>query len=80
MTITLKKPAVKFLRRLPEADKRRIMKAIDQLPDAGDIQPLETRPGVFRLRVGDFRVLFTVTDERVTVLTIGNRGEIYKGL
>lgn len=80
MTITLKKPAVKFLRRLPEADKRRLLEAIGQLPHTGDIQPLQRKRGVFRLRVGDFRVLFTVTGERVAVLNVGNRGEIYKGL
>jgi mRNA interferase RelE/StbE len=31
-----------------------------------------------RLRVGDFRVIFTETNNMITVLDIGPRGEIYE--
>jgi mRNA interferase RelE/StbE len=31
-----------------------------------------------RLRVGDFRVLFTETETTITILDLGPRGEIYQ--
>lgn len=33
--------------------------------------------GILRLRVGDFRVLFSETAETITILDIGPRGRIY---
>lgn len=32
----------------------------------------------FRLRVGDFRVIFSETAETITILDIGPRGDIYE--
>lgn len=34
------KPAVKFLKRQPKETQKRIISAIHNLPDAGDIKPL----------------------------------------
>jgi len=35
--------------------------------------------GVFRLRVGDYRVVYRIEDDEVLVLKIGYRGDVYKG-
>lgn len=78
--ILLDKPAMKFLQKQPPAQRARLLRAIGQLPEVGDIKPLAGRENVYRLRVGDYRALYTVEEEQliVRVLAIGNRGDVYK--
>lgn len=46
----------------------------------GDVVPLKgaRNPTVFRLRVGDWRVLFTRDSETMTVVRILHRGKAYR--
>lgn len=78
--IVLKKPAKKFIDRLPLNEKRRIVAAIERLPNGEDIKRLKGYDGLFRLRVGDYRILYTVDHGKLTVYVVdaGNRGETYK--
>ncbi len=78
--IIIEKPAMKFLQKQPEAQRNRLLKAMYALPDAGDIKPLRGRDGLFRLRVGDYRVLYSLESGILTVyvLDVGTRGDIYK--
>ena len=57
-----------------------MLKAIYKLPSEGDIKPMTGYESLYRLRVGTYRVLFTVENDILTVrvLQIGNRGDIYK--
>ena len=69
--------AEKYLDSQTEATKRRIMDAVDGLPD-GDVRKLTGREG-YRLVVGGFRVVFERTDkEAIKVTAIGPRGDVYK--
>ncbi len=45
-----------------------------------DIKPLQGHPGHWRLRVGDYRVVYTIEDGQlvVWVVAVGNRREIYR--
>ena len=78
--IQLERKALKFIKRQPPEQRKRILSAIYRLPDEGDRRPLEGRAGYFRLRVGNYRVIYTVENERflVHVVDAGNRGQIYK--
>ena len=78
--IVLKKPAKKCIDRLPLNEKRRIVAAIEKLPNGEDIKRLKGYDGLFRLRVGDYRILYTVDHGKLIVCVVdaGNRGEIYK--
>lgn len=78
--IIFDKPAVKFIRRQTPEQQRRLLEAIHKLPTEGDRKPMKGRPGEYRLRVGNYRVLYTVEDAVliVRVLDAGNRGDIYK--
>lgn len=78
-TIILKKPAKKFIDRLPKKEKHRVVEAIEQLPRGQDIKRLKGRHDVFRLRVGDYRILYTVNHGEliVYVIGVGNRGQVY---
>lgn len=77
--IVVKKRAKKFIDRLPMIEKRRIVSAIQQLPSGNDIKQLKGYDGLFRLRVGSYRVIYTVDNGKLVVYVIdaGNRGEIY---
>lgn len=77
--IIIKKQAKKFIEKLSKSDKQRIVKAIEKLPDGDDIKKLKGHTDIYRLRVGDFRILYTVNDNELIVVVIdaGNRGQIY---
>lgn len=77
--IIVKKRAKKFIDKLPLNDKRRIVLAIEQLPNNGDIKSLKGQNNLFRLRVNDYRIIYTVDNGELIVYVIdaGNRGQIY---
>ena len=60
-------------------DETRVLKAIAKLPDEGDRKQMKGHPGFFRLRVGDYRIIYTVDNGQliVRVVDAGNRGQIY---
>lgn len=78
--IVIERKALKFINRQPADQKRRILSAIYKLPDQGDRKQLAGEEGAFRLRVGDYRVIYTVDNGRliVNVVAVGPRGQIYK--
>ena len=78
--IIIKKPAKKFIDRLPMNEKRRIVEAIERLPDGEDIKRLKGHADLLRLRVGEYRIIYTVDNGELVVCIIdaGNRGEIYR--
>lgn len=79
--IIIKKKAKKFIDKLPKNERVRIAAAIEQLPNGEDIKKLkgEKNAGLLRLRVGDYRIIYSVDHGILTVFVIdaGNRGEIY---
>jgi mRNA interferase RelE/StbE len=50
--------------------------ADDPTAQANNVKKLKGRPD-FRLRVGDYRVVFSETEDTITVHDIGPRGGIY---
>ncbi len=80
MEIRYSKAAVKAINGMDKATKQRIKAGIEKLPK-GDIRPLQGSNGSYRLRVGDWRILFSYP-ERDTILIekIGPRGGVYKGV
>lgn len=77
--IIIKKPAKKFIDKLPKNEKLRIINAIEKLPEGEDIKKLKGHDNIYRLRVGDYRILYTVDNGEFVVIVInaGNRGQIY---
>ncbi len=64
-------PARRALKRLPVADKRHILAALDAMEDdpfSGDIVRLKAQPGAWGRRVGNWRILFDVDLEQRRVL------------
>jgi len=78
--IVIEKPALKFLQKQPLPQRERLLKAIYGLPDVGDIKPMAGHENLYRMRVGTYRVLYSIEHDVliVRVLNAGNRGDIYK--
>lgn len=79
--IVIEKPAEKFIMRLAQPEKERVLKAICDLPHRGDIKRLQGKKyrDMYRLRVGPYRIIYTVDNGRLVVCVVGagNRGQIY---
>ncbi|MDP9094671.1 MAG: type II toxin-antitoxin system RelE/ParE family toxin [Actinomycetota bacterium] len=79
--IELRPAAVRALRKLDPSVRHRIQGAIALLahdPRPPAARALQGRPGL-RVRVGDYRIIYTVTDDvlLVVVVTLGHRREVY---
>ena len=64
-------PARKALKRIPAADRRRVLAALDAMeqdPFSGDIVRLKAQSVAWRRRVGDWRILFDIEREKRRVL------------
>ncbi len=81
-TVKLSKKAQKFIKSQQPKQQERLLKAIYKLPTEGDIKALSDKEGVYRLRVGDYRVIYEIDNNilLITVVNIGNRGQIYNSI
>ena len=76
MQINYSKQAVKRLSKQNKIVQKRIIDAINKLP-SGDVRKLQGRTG-YRLRVGNFRIIFSASGNILYIEEINNRGQIYK--
>lgn len=78
--IILKKKAKKFIDRLPVKERKRVVFAIERLPNGEDIKKLKGHGDLLRLRIGNYRVVYTIDNGKliVYVIDVENRGDIYK--
>ncbi len=80
-TIGLKPRAAKDLRHLLKQDATRIVDALERMADglSGDVKRLTNFSPEYRLRVGQFRILFEVENEKtIIVYRIVHRREVYR--
>lgn len=77
--IIIQKKAKKFIDALPKPDRIWVVEAIEQLPNGSDIKPLRGHDGLLRLRVGSYRIIYTVDHGQLIVYVIdaNNRGQVY---
>lgn len=81
--ITFSKNADKILRRMPRNIATNIAKKIKELAgnphDMRNVKKLTNHPG-YRLRVGDWRIVYTVNDNEllIHVIRVKTRGEAYR--
>lgn len=83
-TLRFSRQAQKFLEKQTADGRRRIQVALLELatdPLAHrQVKRLRGTDGLLRLRVGVFRVVFSIEEEElfILIIAIGNRGEIYR--
>ena len=81
MIIKIQESAKKDLKKLPKQDALKILKEIEKLenfPHISNIKKLKNFYPPFRLRVGNYRILFDVEDDVLIVVNIKHRKESYK--
>lgn len=77
MEIRFTKDAVKQINALDKPAKNRIKEAIYALPK-GDIKKLKGYSNKYRLRVGNYRIVYNITDDTIVIGAILPRGDVYK--
>jgi mRNA interferase RelE/StbE len=80
--VVIARSALRTLRRMDKATAKRISDVLDKLEDDPDrtdldIRRLKARDG-FRIRVGQWRIIFEREADVITILTIGPRGQVYR--
>jgi len=72
--------AAKAISRMDSISKNRIRQGIRNIPK-GDIKKLQGHSELYRLRIGDWRIVFSYQDENTVLIeNVGSRGQIYKGV
>jgi mRNA interferase RelE/StbE len=69
------------LRAIERQTAIRILHALTEYGDsgAGDVRMLTGEwQGHFRLRVGDYRVIFTISKDEITIIRVRHRSEAYR--
>ena len=81
--VEIARRAVKSIARLPRREQLRVRAAVDLLAD--EPRPpgcvaLADEDSVYRVRVGDYRIVYEVVDDRlvVHVVRVGHRRDVYR--
>lgn len=82
-TVEFSRPAARELAGLPQDARQRIAARIDALavnPRPNGVEKLKGEDDQYRVRVGDYRVIYTIRDARliVLVLRIGDPRDVYR--
>jgi len=80
MKINIRKSAIKDLNKIDSQNKDRIHKKIKDLtlfPSISNVKKLTKFEPAYRLRVGDYRVLFDVSDDTIEIGRILHRKDSY---
>ena len=81
--IAFSKDALRTLRRMPTNVSTLVRSKIEQYAAdpaslANNVKALKGEPGAFRLRVGDWRVLFNEDGDVIAIIRIAPRGAAYE--
>ena len=81
--LKIKDQALKALQKISEPDQGRIRRRIDALADdprAPGTKKLQGADDLYRLRVGDYRVIYQIQDDVLLVLVVrvGHRKDVYR--
>ncbi|MFP5212031.1 MAG: type II toxin-antitoxin system RelE family toxin [Acidobacteriota bacterium] len=82
-TVEFSRPAQKQLSKLPETIRKKIYARIESLGDNPRPEGCKKLVGaepLYRLREGDYRIIYQVEDQVLTILVIriGHRREVYR--
>ena len=82
-SVEIARRAIRSIAGLPPKEQRRIRAAIDLLaeePRPPGCVALSGEESVYRVRVGDYRILYEVIDGRLVihVIRVGHRRDVYR--
>ncbi|WP_026736327.1 type II toxin-antitoxin system RelE family toxin [Fischerella sp. PCC 9605] len=81
--VEISKSASKQLKKLSSELQERIQAKIDDLalePRPSGVKKLKNRENGYRIRIGDYRVIYDIFDDvlLIIVIEIGHRSKVYK--
>lgn len=84
-SLRIAKPTIKFLKDLPLKDFKQVMVKVISLqsePRPNDCKALKGYSGGYRVDQGEYRILYTIEEETISIFRIGKRndGEVYRNL
>ena len=77
MRYVFSKSSKKAIERMDASIKQRVRNGIYKLPN-GDVKRLQGFTDLYRLRVGDWRIIFTMTSTEIFIEDVLPRGSAYK--
>lgn len=80
MKMILSPRAEKILRKLPKIDQIAIARKIRLFPQIKNIQQEEHLKGfqnIYRVRIGDYRIVYRKNPSEIYIILIGHRKDIY---
>ena len=78
--INFKPTSIKDLKKIDKQSQKNIINKIEKMSDnlAGDIKKLTNFTPEYRLRVGNYRVLFEIENNKIIIYKIKHRKDSYK--
>jgi len=82
-SVVFRKSVARDLRRIPNRNLSRILEAVESLSEEPRRPGVERLPGIeekYRLRKGDYRIVFETRDDEaaVVVVKVGRRKQVYR--
>ena len=82
-TVSVVPSVAKDIRALDDDTKRRVARVIDALADSPrphGVEKLKGEDNIFRVRVGDYRIIYQISDRQLIVLVVRvrHRREVYR--
>ena len=83
--VQIDRAAVKFIKNQVPKIKRQLFNKIKSLevnPRPGNIEPIKGTKGLFRIRTGNYRIVYKILDKKLLVLVarVNDRKDVYKRL
>ena len=80
MEVLITPNAVKQIKKLPKVPQIAIYQKLKRTRLAPDIKStkLSGYKNIFRIRVGNYRVVYEIVDKKVYVFLVGHRKDVYK--
>lgn len=79
MEITYSKQASKYLAKLHRPKREQLQAAINKLPE-GDTEKVRGSKTYYRMKIHDYRVIYSANGDIIHISKIGSSGDIYNGL
>ena len=77
MKLIYSRRAAKAISKINNPFKKNIKEAVEKLP-AGDVKKLQGYRNAYRLRVGDYRILFDMHNGKIEIIDVLPREAAYK--
>jgi len=78
--VEFKPRSLKDIKQVPKTDAKRVLEKIEEMANdlKGDVKQLTNFTPEYRLRVGNYRVLFEIEENSIVIYRVRHRKEAYR--